>query len=169
MANLEQAAMTTLQSGVDPYPKDIPEYEERNMQNWMSYIPQTAREYPAALGRARKRETKEIESGIPETYRKSAQEGFRRGIPGSGVQIEQVGLAGIDLQNRIAQARSREEIDPMQAQIALEDRAKKAYVDRGKQELADFQRQEDVTTAQRAADQLMKARLAAAGIGPATT
>ena len=162
--NLESAAKNVLETGQQPFPA-IPAYEEKNMQNWMSYVPPTAREYPAALGKARKRETEQIESGVPETYRRAAQGAFRRGITGSGIQMEQVGLAGLDLQNRIAQARSREELDPMQAQIALEDRARQAYIDRGRQELADFQRQEDVTTAQRRQDQEMKARLAAAGIG----
>mgnify|MGYP003127177487 CR=1 FL=1 len=48
--NLESAAKNVLETGQQPFPA-IPAYEEKNMQNWMSYVPPTAREYPAALGK----------------------------------------------------------------------------------------------------------------------
>ena len=158
MANLESAAMLALQSGVDPY-------SSKSYLDWMSSVPESQKQLPGAIKRQRDRQVSELESGIPEKIRTAAQPLARRGLHGSGLQLEDVGQAALDRQIAIDRAKTLAEIDPIQAQIALQDLTRERAVQRGGEERRRFEREEDVTERQRAQDQLMKAALAKAGIG----
>ena len=156
--NLESAAMTALQSGVDPY-------SSKSYLDWMSSVPEAQTQLPGAIKRQRERQVSELESGIPEKIRTSAQPLARRGLHGSGLQLEDIGQAALDRQIAIDRAKTLAEIDPIQAQIALQDLSRTRAVQRGGEERRRFEREESITESQRARDQLMKTALSQAAIG----
>jgi len=158
MANLESAAMAALQTGVNPY-------ESQGYLDWMSGIPEAQKQLPGAIRQQRQRQVTELEKGIPEQIRRAAQPLARRGLSGSGLQLEDVGQAALDRQIAIDRAKTLAEIDPINAQIALQNLARDRAVQRGGEERRRFEREEDVTEKQRAQDQLMKTALASAGVG----
>ena len=156
--NLESAAMTALQSGVDPY-------SSKSYLDWMSSVPEAQTQLPGAIKRQRERQVSELESGIPEKIRTAAQPLARRGLHGSGLQLEDIGQAALDRQIAIDRAKTLAEIDPIQAQIALQDLSRTRAVQRGGEERRRFEREESITESQRARDQLMKTALSQAAIG----
>ena len=158
MANLESAAMAALQTGVNPY-------ESQGYLDWMSGIPEAQKQLPGAIRQQRQRQVTELEKGIPEQIRRAAQPLARRGLSGSGLQLEDIGQAALDRQIAIDRAKTLAEIDPINAQIALQNLARDRAVQRGGEERRRFEREEDVTEKQRAQDQLMKTALASAGVG----
>ena len=158
MANLESAAMAALQTGVNPY-------ESQGYLDWMSGIPEAQKQLPGAIRQQRQRQVTELEKGIPEQIRRAAQPLARRGLSGSGLQLEDIGQAALDRQIAIDRAKTLAEIDPINAQIALQNLSRDRAVQRGGEERRRFEREEDVTEKQRAQDQLMKTALASAGVG----
>lgn len=149
--NLEQAAMTAASTGVK-----TPTYQDRAPLDWMSYVPEAYAELPEAVKRQRDREVKELETGIPEAIRTAAQPMARRGLYGSGLQLEDIGRAALDRQVAIDKAKTLAEIDPIKARMALGDVARQRAVQRGTEERRRFEQQEAYSEQQKARDQLMK-------------
>ena len=149
--DLEQAAMTAASTGVKP-----PNYRDRASLDWMSYVPESYSELPAAVKTQREREVKQLESGIPEAIRQAAQPMARRGLYGSGLQLEDIGQASLDRQIAIDKAKTLAEIDPIKARMALGDVARQRAVQRGTEERRRFEQQEAYSEQQKARDQLME-------------
>jgi len=149
--NLEQAAMTAASTGVK-----TPSYQDRASLDWMSYVPKAYAELPEAVKRQREREVTELETGIPEAIRTAAQPMARRGLYGSGLQLEDIGRAALDRQVAIDKAKTLAEIDPIKARMALGDVARQRAVQRGTEERRRFEQQEAYSEQQKARDQLMK-------------
>jgi len=149
--NLEQAAMTAASTGVK-----TPTYQDRAPLDWMSYVPESYSELPAAVKTQREREVTQLESGIPEAIRQAAQPMARRGLYGSGLQLEDIGQASLDRQIAIDKAKTLAEIDPIKARMALGDVARQRAVQRGTEERRRFEQQEAYSEQQKARDQLME-------------
>ena len=153
--NLEQAAMTAASTGVK-----APTYQDRAPLDWMSYVPESYSELPAAVKTQREREVTQLESGIPEAIRQAAQPMARRGLYGSGLQLEDIGQASLDRQIAIDKAKTLAEIDPIKARMALGDVARQRAVQRGTEERRRFEQQEAYSEQQKARDQLMEQQTA---------
>ena len=148
--NLENAAMNksllAISTGVNPY-------ETKNYPGWLGDVPAAGKYLPEAIQQQRQRQVTELEKGIPEHIRRSAQPLARRGLHGSGLQLEDIGQASLDRQIAIDRAKSLAEIDPIKAQIELQNLARDRYVSRGKEEQRTLERQQDETAKQRELDQ----------------
>jgi hypothetical protein len=164
--NLEQAAMTAASTGVTPTPTRVPQYEDRPGDEWMSYVPEAYGQLPDAIKRQRQREVTELESGIPEAIRQAAQPMSRRGLYGSGLQLEDIGQAALQRQIAIDKAKTLAEIDPLKAQIAMGDLAQQRGTQRAQESRRRYEKEESYSQQQKARDDLMKQ---AAGSGILST
>ncbi len=164
--NLEQAAMTAASTGVTPTPTRVPQYEDRPGDEWMSYVPEAYGQLPDAIKRQRQREVSELESGIPEAIRQAAQPMSRRGLYGSGLQLEDIGQAALQRQIAIDKAKTLAEIDPLKAQIAMGDLAQQRGTQRAQESRRRYEKEESYSQQQKARDDLMKQ---AAGSGILST
>ena len=162
--NLEQAAMTAASTGVTP--TRVPQYEDRAGDEWMSYVPEAYGQLPDAIRRQRQREVSELESGIPEAIRQAAQPMSRRGLYGSGLQLEDIGQAALQRQIAIDKAKTLAEIDPLKAQIAMGDLAQQRGTQRAQESRRRYEQEEAYSQQQKARDDLMKQ---AAGSGILST
>lgn len=162
--NLEQAAMTAASTGVTP--TRVPQYEDRPGDEWMSYVPEAYGQLPDAIKRQRQREVTELESGIPEAIRQAAQPMSRRGLYGSGLQLEDIGQAALQRQIAIDKAKTLAEIDPLRAQIAMGDLAQQRGTQRAQESRRRYEKEESYSQQQKARDDLMKQ---AAGSGILST
>jgi len=159
--NLEQAAMTAASTGVTP--TRVPQYEDRPGDEWMSYVPEAYGELPDAIRRQRQREVSELESGIPEAIRQAAQPMARRGLYGSGLQLEDIGQAALQRQIAIDKAKTLAEIDPLKAQIAMGDLAQQRGTQRAQESRRRYEKEEAYSQQQKARDDLL-AQAAGSGI-----
>ena len=159
--NLEQAAMTAASTGVTP--TRVPQYEDRPGDEWMSYVPEAYGQLPDAIRRQRQREVSELESGIPEAIRQAAQPMARRGLYGSGLQLEDIGQAALQRQIAIDKAKTLAEIDPLKAQIAMGDLAQQRGTQRAQESRRRYEKEEAYSQQQKARDDLLK-QAAGAGI-----
>ena len=162
--NLEQAAMTAASTGVTP--TRVPQYEDRAGDEWMSYVPEAYGQLSDAIRRQRQREVSELESGIPEAIRQAAQPMARRGLYGSGLQLEDIGQAALQRQIAIDKAKTLAEIDPLKAQIAMGDLAQQRGTQRAQESRRRYEKEEAYSQQQKARDDLMKQ---AAGSGILST
>ena len=160
--NLENAAMNksllAISTGVNPY-------ETKNYPGWLGDVPAAGQYLPGAIQQQRQRQVTELEKGIPEHIRRSAQPLARRGLHSSGLQLEDIGQASLDRQIAIDRAKSLAEIDPIKAQIELQNLARDRYVSRGKEEQRTLERQQDETAKQRELDQRGKQGLMQSLVG----
>ena len=159
--NLEQAAMTAASTGVTP--TRVPQYEDRAGDEWMSYVPEAYGQLSDAIRRQRQREVSELESGIPEAIRQAAQPMSRRGLYGSGLQLEDIGQAALQRQIAIDKAKTLAEIDPLKAQIAMGDLAQQRGTQRAQESRRRYEKEEAYSQQQKARDDLMR-QAAGAGI-----
>ena len=159
--NLEQAAMTAASTGVTP--TRVPQYEDRPGDEWMSYVPEAYGQLPDAIRRQRQREVSELESGIPEAIRQAAQPMARRGLYGSGLQLEDIGQAALQRQIAIDKAKTLAEIDPLKAQIAMGDLAQQRGTQRAQESRRRYEKEEAYSQQQKARDDLL-AQAAGTGI-----
>ena len=159
--NLEQAAMTAASTGVTP--TRVPQYEDRAGDEWMSYVPEAYGQLSDAIRRQRQREVSELESGIPEAIRQAAQPMARRGLYGSGLQLEDIGQAALQRQIAIDKAKTLAEIDPLKAQIAMGDLAQQRGTQRAQESRRRYEKEEAYSQQQKARDDLMR-QAAGAGI-----
>ena len=159
--NLEQAAMTAASTGVTP--TRVPQYEDRAGDEWMSYVPEAYGQLPDAIRRQRQREVSELESGIPEAIRQAAQPMARRGLYGSGLQLEDIGQAALQRQIAIDKAKTLAEIDPLKAQIAMGDLAQQRGTQRAQESRRRYEKEEAYSQQQKARDDLL-AQAAGSGI-----
>tara|TARA_R110002049_G_C9169090_1_gene561710 strand:- start:4417 stop:6525 length:2109 start_codon:yes stop_codon:yes gene_type:complete len=158
--------MTAASTGVTPTPTRVPQYEDRPGDEWMSYVPEAYGQLPDAIKRQRQREVSELESGIPEAIRQAAQPMSRRGLYGSGLQLEDIGQAALQRQIAIDKAKTLAEIDPLKAQIAMGDLAQQRGTQRAQESRRRYEKEESYSQQQKARDDLMKQ---AAGSGILST
>ena len=125
--NLEQAAMTAASTGVTPTPTRVPQYEDKPGDEWMSYVPEAYGELPNVIGEQRKLQAQQLREGVPEVIRQAAQPMTRRGLFGSGLQLEDIGQAGLQRQQAIQNAELLANIDPIKARVAMGDIAQKRF------------------------------------------
>ena len=160
--NLEQAAMTAASTGVTP--TRVPQYEDRPGDEWMSYVPEAYGQLPDAIRRQRQREVSELESGIPEAIRQAAQPMARRGLYGSGLQLEDIGQAALQRQIAIDKAKTLAEIDPLKAQIAMGDLAQQRGTQRAQESRRRYEKEEAYSQQQKARDDLMRQAMGASAL-----
>jgi hypothetical protein len=168
VTNLEQAAMTAASTGVTPKPTKVPKYEDKPADEWMSYIPESYAKLPDVIGEQRTLQARQLREGAPEVVRKAAQPFTRRGLFGSGLQLENIGQAGLARQQAIQNAEMLAKIDPIKAKIAMGDIAQKRFQDRAQESRRRYEKEEAYRQQQRARDDLMRQQTGSSLLGLAT-
>jgi hypothetical protein len=154
--NLEQAAMTAASTGVTPTPTRVPQYEDKPGDEWMSYVPEAYGELPNVIGEQRKLQAQQLREGVPEVIRQAAQPMTRRGLFGSGLQLEDIGQAGLQRQQAIQNAELLAKIDPIKARVAMGDIAQKRFQDRAQESRRRYEKEEAYRQQERAREDLMR-------------
>ena len=154
--NLEQAAQTVASTGVNPTPTRVPQYEDKPGDEWMSYVPEAYGELPNVIGEQRKLQAQQLREGVPEVIRQAAQPMTRRGLFGSGLQLEDIGQAGLQRQQAIQNAELLAKIDPIKARVAMGDIAQKRFQDRAQESRRRYEKEEAYRQQERAREDLMR-------------
>ena len=168
VTNLEQAAMTAASTGVTPKPTKAPKYEDKPADEWMSYLPESYAKLPDVIGEQRTLQAQQLREGAPEVVRKAAQPFTRRGLFGSGLQLENIGQAGLARQQAIQNAEMLAKIDPIKAQIAMGDMAQQRFTQRAQESRRRYEKEEAYTQQQRARDDLMRQQTGSSLLSMAT-
>jgi len=154
--NLEQAAQTVASTGVTPTPTRVPQYEDKPGDEWMSYVPEAYGELPSVIGEQRKLQAQQLREGVPEVIRQAAQPMTRRGLYGSGLQLEDIGQAGLQRQQAIQNAELLAKIDPIKARVAMGDISQKRFQDRAQESRRRYEKEEAYRQQERAREDLMR-------------
>ena len=141
----------------------VPQYADRPGDEWMSHVPEAYGQLPDVIRQQRTLQAQQLREGVPEVIRQAAQPMTRRGLFGSGLQLEDIGQAGLQRQQAIQNAELLAKIDPLKAQIAMGDLAQQRGTQRAQESRRRYEKEESYSQQQKARDDLMK-QAAASGI-----
>ena len=144
----------------------VPQYADRPGDEWMSHIPEAYGQLPDVIRQQRTLQAQQLREGVPEVVRKAAQPFTRKGLFGSGLQLENIGQAALARQQAIQNAELLAKIDPLKAQIAMGDLAQQRGTQRAQESRRRYEKEESYSQQQKARDDLMKQ---AAGSGILST